>query len=271
MRSRVISALIVAPLVLAVVAVGGIYLTVMVVGLGIAAVAEFYGLGRGSGLQPSVALGVAGVAAFAVAGHLGSETWLGAILAGLVIASLTVQTVTAGSSNAVGNPAVTVFGASYVGWALATFLLLRRLGGPSAGLGHVVSMVLAVWGTDIGAYFLGSALGKHKLAPDVSPNKSLEGAIFGLVAGAATGVGARAFGAALGWWPGISIWHAAVLAAMASVAGQAGDLAESAMKRNARVKDSGVFMPGHGGVLDRIDSVLFAIPVVYYYVRLFLA
>jgi len=118
---------------------------------------------------------------------------------------------------------------------------------------------------------LGSAFGKHKLAPDVSPNKSLEGAISGLVTGAATGVVVRALGAALGWWPGISIWHAAALAAIASVAGQAGDLAESAMKRNAKVKDSGVFMPGHGGVLDRIDSVLFAIPVVYYYVRLFLA
>ncbi|MEW6227981.1 MAG: phosphatidate cytidylyltransferase [Bacillota bacterium] len=270
MRSRVMSALIAAPLVLAIVAVGGTCLTVMVTGLGIAAVVEFYRLGRGSGFQPSATLGAVGVAALAVAGHLGSEMWLGAILAGLVIASLTLQIITAGRSNAVANPAVTVFGASYVGWALATFLLLRRLGGPSAGLGHVVSMLLAVWATDIGAYFLGSAFGRHKLVPDLSPNKSVEGAVFGLVAGAVTGVGVRSLGATLGWWPGVPIWHAAILAAMASAAGQAGDLAESAMKRNAKVKDSGVFMPGHGGVLDRIDSVLFAIPVVYYYVRLLL-
>lgn len=271
MRSRVVSGIIAAPLVMAIVVAGRVYLTLMVAAIGVAAVAEFYRLGRSSGLCPSTGLGVAGVLAFSAAGHLGAETWLGAILAGLVVASLALQTLRAGRTNAIANPAVTAFGASYIGWALATFLLLRRLGGPGAGLEHAVVTLLVVWATDTAAYFLGSAFGRHKLAPEVSPNKSAEGAISGLVAGVAVGIGARALGGALGWWPGLPIWPSTLVATLASCAGQAGDLAESAMKRSAKVKDSGVFLPGHGGVLDRIDGVLFAIPVVYYCVRLFLS
>lgn len=270
MRSRTVSALIAAPLALGIVVLGKAYLTVMVTAIGVAAVMEFYRLARSSGLSASPVLGGFGVAAFAVAGHLGSDAWIGHVLVGLVIASLALQTVTTGRNNALANPAITVFGASYVGGALATFLLLRQAGGPSAGLGHVVSTLLAVWATDIAAYFLGSAFGKHRLVPAVSPNKTVEGAVSGLVAGTATGIGVRALGVALGWWAGVPLWHGALLAVAASVFGQVGDLAESAMKRNAKVKDSGVFMPGHGGVLDRIDSVLFAMPVVYYCVRLLL-
>ncbi len=269
MRPRVLSALVVAPAALACVVAGGIYLAALVGAIGILAMLEFSRLARASGFAPQTALGVAGVVALAVAGHLGANEWMGAIVALLVVGSMITQTIGAGRENAVANPAVTVLGAAYIGWALATFLLLRRLGGEGAGLGHAVCALVTVWATDTGAFFFGSAFGRHRLLPAVSPKKSVEGAVFGLVAGVAAGVGSRLLGAELGWWPAMAAPSATAISLAASVAGQAGDLAESAMKRNANVKDSGVFMPGHGGVLDRIDSLLFAIPVVYYCLRLF--
>ncbi len=269
MRERVASALVAAPIAMAVVVAGGPYLGVMAAGIGVAAVLEFYRLARGAGLEPAALVGVAGVVSFALAGHLGSSPGVGATLAGVIIASLGVQTFRRGPDLAIANPAVTVFGAAYVGWAVALLLLLRRLGGPGAGLGHIVAALVTVWADDTGAYFLGSAFGRHKLMPGVSPNKSVEGAVLGLLTGVCVGVAVRVLGAFAGWWPGIPLAQAVFFSMAVSVAGQAGDLAESAMKRNAHVKDSGAFLPGHGGVLDRIDSVLFAIPVAYYYVLLF--
>lgn len=264
------SALVAVPVVVAVVAVGGPCLALVVAGVGVGGVLEFYKLAKAAGLKPARAIGVLGVVAFAAAGYAGSSVAAGAALAGMVIASLVFQTLELGRESAVANPAVTVFGAAYIGWAVGLILLLRGLGGPDAGLGHVITVLLTVWANDIGAYFIGTAFGRHKLMPEVSPNKSVEGALAGLVAGVCVGVGARALGAAFGWWPQVPIVHAVALSLAVGVAGQAGDLAESAMKRNAHVKDSGTFLPGHGGVLDRIDSVLFAIPVAYYYVMAFL-
>ncbi|MCR4401867.1 MAG: phosphatidate cytidylyltransferase [Firmicutes bacterium] len=271
MRDRVVSALVAAPVTLAVVAVGGPYLAVVVACVGVGAVLEFYSLAKGAGLRPTPIIGVLGVVSFAVSGYAGSSSAVGAILASMTLVSLVFQTLKLGRESAIANPAVTVFGGAYVGWTICLLQLLRGLGGKDAGLGHVVTLLVTVWANDIGAYFLGTALGRHKLMAEVSPKKSVEGALAGLVAGLCVGVGARLVGAALGWWPGIPLAHAVAASLAIGVAGQAGDLAESAMKRNANVKDSGMFLPGHGGVLDRVDSLLFAVPVAYYYAILFLA
>ena len=131
---------------------------------------------------------------------------------------------------------------------------------------NVYWMVFAVtinWAGDTMAYFAGRAFGKHKLAPAISPGKSWEGAIASLIA-------STAYGAALVHFllPAVDLLFAVALAAVANVAGQVGDLAESAMKRGAGVKDSGTFLPGHGGWLDRLDSSLFSMPVVYALVKL---
>lgn len=124
---------------------------------------------------------------------------------------------------------------------------------------HLLFFALALnWVGDSAAYYVGRRFGKHKLAPVVSPGKSWEGAI-------ASVVGAVLFGVFyLGRFvPQIAWWQVALIAIVASAAGQLGDLAESAMKRGAGVKDSGNLLPGHGGMLDRVDSSLFALPVVY--------
>ncbi|HEY1338349.1 MAG TPA: phosphatidate cytidylyltransferase [Bryobacteraceae bacterium] len=118
------------------------------------------------------------------------------------------------------------------------------------------------WAGDIGAYYVGRNFGKHKLAPRVSPKKSWEGA----AASVATAV--LLAGTYLVYFAGVSPWHAIPLTAAANAVGQLGDLAESAMKRGAGVKDSGAILPGHGGFLDRVDSTLFALPVVLAYLKL---
>lgn len=124
---------------------------------------------------------------------------------------------------------------------------------------HLLFFALALnWAGDSTAYYVGRAFGRHKLAPIVSPKKSWEGA-------AGSIVGSVIFGVLyLGYFmPNIAWWNVTLFAVIANVAGQFGDLAESAMKRGADVKDSGNLLPGHGGILDRIDSSLFALPVVY--------
>ena len=119
------------------------------------------------------------------------------------------------------------------------------------------------WVGDIGAYYIGRPFGKHKLAPRVSPKKSWEGSIASVVT--STALGSLYLHQFL---PGVPVWQAVALTATANVAGQLGDLAESAMKRGAHVKDSGGLLPGHGGFLDRVDSTLFALPVIYAYLSL---
>lgn len=124
---------------------------------------------------------------------------------------------------------------------------------------HLLFFALALnWAGDTTAYYVGKAFGRHKLAPIVSPKKTWEGAIGSVI-------GSVVFGLLyLGYFmPKIAWWNVTLMAVIANVAGQFGDLAESAMKRGAAVKDSGNLLPGHGGILDRVDSSLFALPVVY--------
>jgi len=119
------------------------------------------------------------------------------------------------------------------------------------------------WVGDIGAYYVGRPFGKHKLAPSVSPNKSWEGSIASVITSALVGtIYLQLF------LPSVPLWQAIALTVAANIAGKLGDLAESAMKRGANVKDSGAILPGHGGFLDRVDSTLFALPVIYAYLKL---
>jgi phosphatidate cytidylyltransferase len=149
--------------------------------------------------------------------------------------------------------AAIVLGIVYIFGAWRTAVLLRAINPWWLVFGLVVS-----WIGDTGAYYVGRRYGRHKLAPQVSPKKTWEGAI----ASAATSsvIGALALPRLI---PGVGILEALLLALAANIAGQIGDLAESAIKRGAGVKDSGTLLPGHGGLLDRVDSSMFALPVLY--------
>jgi phosphatidate cytidylyltransferase len=154
---------------------------------------------------------------------------------------------------ALGGASATLFGGFLIALPATSFCYLRSFS-PRA----VLFLLGLVWVCDSSAYYGGSKWGRHKLAPVVSPNKTWEGSIAGLI-------GATAFGAAAGaWWllPELGPVRAASAAMLASTAGQVGDLVESMWKRGAGVKDSGTFLPGHGGFYDRVDSLLFAGPVI---------
>lgn len=157
-----------------------------------------------------------------------------------------------------------VVGMIYIGWFGAHLLFLHN--DPNMGPGMVTLLLVAVILTDTGAYFVGSMIGKRKLAPKLSPSKTWEGSIGGLIV-ATIGMGA-VFGlnqsVMAGQFPDWPVSAYLIAGALLSVAGQVGDLVESALKRNAGVKDSGNVFPGHGGMLDRCDSIVFAAPVLYY-------
>jgi phosphatidate cytidylyltransferase len=158
--------------------------------------------------------------------------------------------------------ATTVFGIFYVSWLLSHLIFIRKL---PYGLQFVFYLLLIVWSGDTGAYYAGSFFGKHKLAEIISPKKTFEGAVGGTAASILASVIAK-----LTFLPLLSYLHCVVLALLLAIIAQLGDLCESMLKRAAEVKDSGTILPGHGGILDRLDGVMFAAPVLYYYAILFL-
>lgn len=143
-------------------------------------------------------------------------------------------------------------GVPYIGLGAVALIWLRNLPGP--GRADVIVLLLVIWATDIGAYGVGRAVGGPRLAPTISPGKTWSGSVGGLLAGMAVGWFAAD-------WLGIAGWQAALAAGLIGSVGQAGDLLESALKRRFNVKDSGWLIPGHGGLLDRLDAVLTAAPV----------
>ena len=156
--------------------------------------------------------------------------------------------------------AFTLLAVLYVGWFLGHAILLHRLvDGPAL----VLFLVGVTWIGETGAYAVGSTIGRHKLAPLISPNKTIEGAIAQFVLSVLGGLALAVW--LLPEWPRAG---AAGAGAVLGVVGQVGDLAESAMKRSVGVKDTSSLVPGHGGLLDRMDSLLFNAPILYYYVTL---
>lgn len=186
------------------------------------------------------------------------EAWLWATAVALIALVLAMRE--PDLAHSLPGAALRLFGILYVFGAWKCALPLRD----QAPQGHWLMFALLVnWTGDIGAYYVGRALGRHKLAERISPKKTWEGVVGSLVASSLL-----AGGYLLQFVPGVTVVEALAVTVAANAAGQLGDLAESAMKRGAGVKDSGTLLPGHGGMLDRVDSTLFALPVVYAYVRL---
>ena len=153
------------------------------------------------------------------------------------------------------NAAAVVFGILYISVPIALLNVIAYRGG-AYDARHVFCLIILVWAADTGAYFAGKNFGKHKLAPGISPGKTWEGWAGGALLALATG---WAFGQFV---PDIPLTHRLVAAGVVAVFGPLGDLAESMLKRSAGVKDSGTFLPGHGGLLDRFDAFLLVLPVL---------
>mgnify|MGYP001805821219 CR=1 FL=1 len=175
----------------------------------------------------------------------------------------------------IANVSTTILGFVYGGWFPLHLLLVRgldaegyqgflKLNIQNDGLGYVLFLFMAIMFTDTGGYYFGRKFGKHKLAPIISPQKTVEGAIGGAIFAIAGSV-------VIGYFIHLGIYHSIILGTLCTIFAQLGDLSESLIKRDAGVKDSGSTLPGHGGFLDRTDSYVLTIPVAYYYLKYFVA
>ncbi|HLF05275.1 MAG TPA: phosphatidate cytidylyltransferase, partial [Dehalococcoidia bacterium] len=148
------------------------------------------------------------------------------------------------------------------GFPLAHALALRQLGdGDALGRSWLLFALLVTFATDTGAFFVGRAVGRHRMAPGISPGKTWEGAAGGFLLAVLAALALAQF-----LELGLAFWQTGVIGAAVGVVAQGGDLLESKLKRLSQVKDSGSIIPGHGGILDRLDSLVAAVPTVYYLV-----
>lgn len=206
--------------------------------------------------QPLGLLGTALIALLVAGAHHGADWWTGALALAAILPSLWL--IARGQiERGLPDWLAIVGGLLYVGWLGSYLVPLRQLDDDGQ---WVFLAVFATFANDTGAYFVGMAFGRTRLAPRISPSKTVEGSLGGLACGVAA---VPLLSYALGL--DIDIGPLIPLAVLMPVAAQLGDLAESLLKRSAGVKDAGVLVPGHGGVLDRLDSLLFVVPMVYYY------
>ena len=230
---------------------------------------EYYSMAKKKGAEVERTFGMLASAFVVIAAHWGRfNCVLLVFIASLGI--LSTLHILRGRHSLTGL-AASVFGLLYIGLGAAQLVFLHSFLSAKGPL-LVTFLVIAVVCSDSGAYFVGSAMGRHKLAPKVSPNKTWEGAVGGVVA--------AVFGCAVFWvvlqklnvqaYSDTLVWHCAIIGGCLAVAAQLGDLTESMLKRDAGVKDSGTIFPGHGGVLDRCDGFLFAAPTLFF-IQLFIA
>jgi phosphatidate cytidylyltransferase len=280
---RLLTAAILVPLVSYVIIAGGLWFLGVVMTLILLGQREFYRLIEDKGAHPLVGFGLSAGAALTLVQYVGTDYQANLLMTATLLAGLVAQLGKAEISEALASVSGTFFGVFYVGWLLSHALSLRNFHGAvtsrygeetAASLGIAgecgiflmfFTLFIVIW-CDTGAYFGGRAYGRRKLAPAISPGKTIEGAIAGTFGGVLGGFVCK--GIFDLFWPELSAsisWIAAgVLALLVSVAGSAGDLIESLLKRDAQVKDTGQLLPGTGGVLDRIDSSLLGLPVMYY-------
>ncbi len=255
---RLIVPLIFVPLLYVVIAyVPPIGLHVLVLGAAVLTVREFYQLHFGpAGHGLELALGSALTLALIIAMQFGGHA--GAMLALLLLVVLGSRLISGRALNSsLSDSGILSLGVLYVGFTLGHLPLTRALNDGSA---LIFFLLLVTWLGDTGAYAAGKTLGRHKLAPTISPNKTVEGLIGGLLL-AVLG----AYAAKLTFLPMMTPVDCLVLGLGLGAVGALGDLVESAMKRSAGVKDAGHLLVGHGGFLDRLDSLLFTAPAFYYY------
>jgi phosphatidate cytidylyltransferase len=260
MKTRILTALALFPPVIYLLGWSPLWLfllaTVIVASL---ALTEYFHIARAAGLASHPAAGYLAVALVCLAQTFelerpGSLTLAAVAVGILLIASLALPGSLKSYPSAV---ATTLFGVLYIGVSLS-FLIPVRYTDPDEGRHWIFVLFVAIWAGDIFAYFVGRQFGRHPLAPQISPQKTLEGAVAGLAGSLLAAWAYQYF-----FWQTVSLKGVMLLAGLIAVAGQLGDLAESALKRSGNVKDSGALLPGHGGILDRIDSLLFGAPALW--------
>ncbi len=258
LRDRVLSAVVLIPPIVLLAYWGGVWFLGLIMLLGALAGWEFYALVRRGGSAALSGLGILAILVIIASAYWTGTPALLPILTAFIILSFVV-TLFRHDPQPVTAWAWTVSGALYLGILLSHFVALRNL---PQGLVWLGVAVLLTWTNDSAAYFVGRAVGRHKFWPRHSPKKTWEGVFGGLFF-------AVLLGSILGTvWLGLPWWNGALLGVVISVVGPLGDLTESMVKRQFGAKDSGNLIPGHGGAWDRIDSLLFIVPAVFYWATL---
>jgi phosphatidate cytidylyltransferase len=258
---RIYTVILVAPLLYAAIRyLPPVALTCIVVVAGCLSLYELYRLCVRPSPQPlAMGIGLVGCTALIVGPHY--PTMMQPSLLIVLVAVLSIPLlINMPFHDSLKEGAIIMTGLLYIGLTLSYLVMIRLL---PQGEWLLLFVLLVTWAADTGAYYVGTLCGQHALAPRISPKKTIEGLVGGLL-------GAMLFAYAARWWflSEISVVDCLLLAVLLTIAGLWGDLAESAVKRSVGVKDSGGLLPGHGGMLDRLDSLLFTAPAFYYYVTL---
>jgi len=264
---RVLAAVIFLPVFIVVTRIGGYFFLGFVDLFIVLGLFEFYSMMSVKGMHPYRGVGITSGVTLSTYMYFRSGMYASFFLTFVLIAIMGLELTRKDNRRAVYHVATTVFGIVYVAYLGAHLVLLRELplqvNQPYVLGARAVFLAFALtWASDTGAYVVGSLVGKRPLLPRVSRSKTWEGAMGGV-----------AFAALAGWLASITFadflhpaW-AVILGALCSVIGLLGDLFESMLKRDAEIKDSSRLIPGHGGVLDRFDSLLFTVPLIYYFLK----
>jgi phosphatidate cytidylyltransferase len=247
----------------------------------IAGLLELYSAFRQGGFHPRTLVGIgSALALIAAIGFqpIAAFDLLLPVVTFIIVVSLVAELAYPQLPGSLPSWGLTLAGAFYLAWLLSHFILLRSLNVPALhdsiftqlgiqpGVAWIYYACAITWLQDTSAYFVGRSFGRHKLAPILSPKKTWEGAAGGMLGAILTGV----VGVLLLGLP-ITLLQGALLGLVGGIVGPLGDLSESLIKRQVGLKDAGNLIPGHGGILDRADSLLFTIPILYYMIRLFAA
>lgn len=272
LKHRISSALVAVPIIILLIWAGQNTTAALVAAVALLGIAEFYhlyvpdetflkglgGLNLFGGHRPLLILGLAGGVLFTVEATLDND-FVFPLIAGAILVPMMILVLRPADERRPTEWAWTTIGMLLIGWTLSHAVILR---GMEQGREWVLTIVILTFAIDTAAYIAGKTFGKRQLAPTISLHKTWEGALIGLLAGAATSVATtKGFGIDIG------SWQAVILGLLVGTFAQVGDLAESMLKRSAGAKDSGQIIPGHGGVLDRLDSLIPTVVVVYFFTK----
>lgn len=280
LAQRLLTAVIAIPLLIYIFWLGGPWALGLIVLVNLLGLDEFFGLMEGKGMIPLRLPGLLSGTLLVIIAYVSNEYYMTITLTLAILVVLISQMTRADIKSAITGISATLFAIVYVSFLLSHALLMRNIekeidGRPGLsdyqrwdtdlGFFLVIYTLVATFLADAGAYFAGRAYGKRPLAPRISPKKTVEGFIGGVItASIGSMLCGIVFGSPFPWYFELT------LGLVLGAAGTLGDLAESLVKRDADIKDAGSLLPGHGGLLDRLDSILFTFPVCYYGVKIFL-
>jgi phosphatidate cytidylyltransferase len=260
LRHRILTAVIGLPLVIAIIWFGEPWFSILMIIMAGLASFEFYRMAGLAGIRPLAYFGIAWVVLLVVSPHIPCESTLVMLVTSAILISLIWLLFRYPRDQAFTSWSWTMAGILYIGWMLSYWVLLRGL---ESGRELVFLAMLTTFANDTGSFFIGRTWGKHYLAPSISSAKTWEGAVGGILSSIVVALILNTI-----FKMPFNYWQIAIAGIVISIFAQLGDLVESLLKRNTGVKDAGKLVPGHGGILDRVDSLIFTGVIVYYLVQL---